>query len=259
MDLVVPGSKTSLPAAIYFVRCCQFARKQKNNCLTGLKMKTANPVLNRFVQTRTAILAAVAAAALFSTPARAFDNDNDGDDFKFDLVPSTGLPAAALKGALKNAHGRVKIESVGPVEIMKVKVWGLPPNTDFDFFVIQVPNKPFGLAWYQGDIETNRDGVGYGEFIGRFNIETFIVSLASLPAPVVFNNAFPDAALGPVSGRIHTYHLGLWFNSPADGAKAGAPGTTPFNGEGNAGVQVLNTGEFGDLAGPLKKITTSGN
>jgi hypothetical protein len=56
-----------------------------------------------------------------------------------------------------------------------------------------------------------------------------------------------------------TYHLGLWFNSPTDGAKAGAPGTTPFNGEGDAGVQVLNTGEFPDLAGPLIKITTSGN
>ena len=222
-------------------------------------MKTGTTILNRLSLVRTATLAALAAAAFLSTPARAFDNENDGDDFKFDLVLSKGLPPEAVNGPLKNAHGRVKIESLGPVEIMKVKVWGLPPNTDFDLFVIQVPQKPFGLAWYQGDIETNKYGVGYGEFIGRFNIETFIVSLASLPAPVVFNNAFPDASLGPVSGRIHTYHLGLWFNSPADGAKANAPGTTPFNGEGNAGVQVLNTGGFPDLAGPLIKITTSGN
>jgi hypothetical protein len=142
---------------------------------------------------------------------------------------------------------------------MKVKVWGLPPNTGFDLFVIQVPNAPFGLSWYQGDIQTNQNGVGYGEFVGRFNIETFIVSKASLPAPVVFNNAFPDASQGVQVGRIHTYHLGLWFNSPADGAATGAPGTTPFNGEGNAGAQVLNTGGFDDLAGPLRKVTTSGN
>jgi len=74
-----------------------------------------------------------ALAALASTPVLAGDNDNDGDDFKFDLVPSKGLPAGALSGALKNAHGQVKIESVGPVEIMDVTVWGLPPNTDFDF------------------------------------------------------------------------------------------------------------------------------
>jgi hypothetical protein len=222
-------------------------------------MKTKPKDFNRFVQWKTAVLAAAAVAVLAATPALAGDNDNDGDDLKFDLVPSKGLPDGALKGALKNAHGRVKIESVGPVEIMNVIVWGLPPNTDFDFFVIQVPNKPFGLSWYQGDIETNRNGEGYGRFVGRFSIESFIVSPASVAAPVVFRNEFPDAALGPVSGRIHTYHLGLWFNSPIDGAKAGAPGTTPFNGEGDAGAQVLNTGEFPDLAGPLIKVTTSGN
>src|SRR5580704_3633805 len=141
-------------------------------------MKTNLKDLNRFVHWKTAVLAAAAVAVLAATPALAGDNDNDGDDLKFDLVPTKGLPDGALKGALKNAHGRVKIESVGPVEIMNVIVWGLPPNTDFDFFVIQVPNKPFGLAWYQGDIETNKNGEGYGRFIGRFSIETFIVSLA---------------------------------------------------------------------------------
>ena len=87
-------------------------------------------------------LVALAVAALASTPALAGDNDNDGDDFAFDLVRSAGL--AALPTVAPNAHGRVKIESVGPVEIMRVTVWGLPPNTDFDFFVIQVPNKQFG-------------------------------------------------------------------------------------------------------------------
>jgi hypothetical protein len=216
-------------------------------------------IMNPRVKWKTVALATLAVTALAATTALAEDDNQERNEIKFDLVPSSGLPAAALNGALKNAHGRVKIESVGPVEIMDVIVWGLTANTDFDFFEIQVPNKPFGLAWYQGDIETNKNGEGYGRFIGRFSIETFIVSLASVPAPVVFHNAFPDAALGPVTGRIHTYHLGLWFNSPTDGAKAGAPGTTPFNGEGNAGVQVLNTGEFPDLAGPLIKVTTSGN
>ena len=50
---------------------------------------------------------------------------------------------------------------MGPFEIMNVTVWGLPANTDFDFFVIQGPERPFGLSWYQGDIETNRFGVGF--------------------------------------------------------------------------------------------------
>ena len=88
-------------------------------------MKTIPTILNRFVHIRTAALAAMAATALLSTPALAFDNDNDGDDFKFDLIRSNGL--TPFPKVAPNAHGRVKIESVGPVEIMKVKVWGLRP------------------------------------------------------------------------------------------------------------------------------------
>jgi len=89
----------------------------------------------------------------------------------FDMVPS----AAATNGnCLQDATARVTIDSKGSVEHMDVHVSGLPPNTEFDFFVIQLPNAPFGLAWYQGDIETNHEGRGHQKFIGRFNIETFI-------------------------------------------------------------------------------------
>ena len=72
--------------------------------------------------------------------------------------------------------------------------------------------------------------------VGRFNEETFIVAPGSVPAPSVHNNAFPDAILNPITGPIHTFHLGLWFNSPDDAVKAGCSGgPTPFNGEHNAG------------------------
>jgi hypothetical protein len=51
------------------------------------------------------------------------------------------------------------------------------------------------------------------------------------------------------------YHLGLWFNSPADAQKATCPGAvTPFNGEHNAGIQVLNTSNFKDAFGPLRSV-----
>jgi hypothetical protein len=224
-------------------------------------MKSTNNVLNRFAKMKTAGLAALALAGLTSSSALAFDTDNDGDDFKFDLVRSNGL--ANFPAVLPHAHGRVKIESVGPVEIMKVKVWGLPPNTDFDLFVIQVPNKPFGMAWYQGDIETNKNGVGYGEFTGRFNIETFMVAQDVAPAPAdPFHdpNRIPDATTNPKTNPIQMYHIGLWFNNPKDLEKLGGPGAiTPFNGEHDAGGQVLNSGEFADTDGPLKRITSSGN
>jgi hypothetical protein len=144
---------------------------------------------------------------------------------------AAGPLSNSIPNFLPNAHGRVKIESVGPVEIMDVKVEGLPPNTDFDFFVIQVPKAPFGLAWYQSDIETNKKGVGHGTFIGRFSIETFIVATPpAAPAPLVFNDQpFPDASTNPTTNLVQLYHLGLWFNNPQDAFNAGGPNTvTPL-------------------------------
>src|SRR5215475_2606689 len=164
--------------------------------------------------------------------------------------------AVVNANCLANASAAVRIQSLGPVEVMTVVVRGLPANTDFDFFVIQVPNGPFGLSWYQGDIETHAGGTGVGVFIGRFNIETFIVAPGSQPAPVVHNNAFPDASTNPITAPVHTFHLGLWFNDPADAVKAGCPGTvTPFNGEHNAGTQVLSTRNFANDQGPLRQLT----
>jgi len=171
------------------------------------------------------------------------------EKLEFTMVRGAKLVAS---GCLANATANVTIKPRGPVEVMDVNVAGLPPRTEFDFFVIQKPGAPFGLAWYQGDIETDDNGEGHGRFIGRFNEETFIVAQGSVPAPLVHNNAFPDASTNPVTNPVHTFHLGLWFNSPLDAANAGCPAdVTPFNGEHNAGIQVLNTSNFPDLQGPL--------
>jgi hypothetical protein len=176
-----------------------------------------------------------------------------GNQISFDMVRSA---AATAGNCLPNARAHVTVRSIGPVEVMDVTTQGLPANTDFDFFVIQVPNTPFGMSWYQGDIETNGNGNGRGVFIGRFNIETFIVAPGSVPAPVVHNNAFPDASSNPKTDPVHTYHLGLWFNSSTDAANAGCPATvTPFNGEHDAGIQALSTRNAADDQGPLRQLT----
>jgi hypothetical protein len=181
-----------------------------------------------------------------------------GDRITFDMGPS-----AAAAGCLPNAGARVTVRSAGPVEVMDVFTHGLPANTEFDFFVIQVPNTPFGLSWYQGDIETNAsrpnaDTNGHGQFIGRFNVETFIVAPGSAPAPVVHNQPpFPDASSNPATAPVHTFHLGLWFNDPADAVKAGCSGNvTPFNGDHNAGIQVLSTRNFANDQGPLRRLAS---
>jgi hypothetical protein len=179
----------------------------------------------------------------------------DENTLTFDLVRSA---AAANGNCLPDVKGQVRIKSKGPVEEMRVDVSGLPPRTEFDFFVIQLPNAPFGLAWYQGDIETEENGRGHQKFIGRFNIETFIVAQppGDQPAPVVHDQPpFPDADKNPATEPVHTFHLGLWFNSPADAEAAGCPNTeTRFNGDHTAGIQVLSTRNFANDQGPLRQL-----
>src|SRR5207247_7747137 len=128
---------------------------------------------------------------------------NQEQEIEFNMVRSAALQP--FVNCVPFARGEVEIKSKGPVEEMRVEVEGLPPNTDFDFFVIQKPGGPFGMSWYQGDIETDDEGEGDGKFIGRFNIETFIVAPGSVPAPQP--HGVLDASSNPVTLPIHTYHL----------------------------------------------------
>ena len=194
--------------------------------------------------------AGVLGLLLSASPLAAADDDYSPG---FNMVVSAGA-----KTCLPNATATVKVRSAGPVDIMDVTVQGLPANTDFDFFVIQVPKAPFGVAWYQGDIVTDKNGRGHQQFVGRFNVETFAFAQGSAPAPVVFTGGvLPDASLNPPFNPIQMYHLGLWFDSPVAAGKAGCPATnTPFNGEHNAGLQVLNTSNFPDDHGPLRDTAT---
>jgi hypothetical protein len=162
---------------------------------------------------------------------------------------------ASSTSCVPGARGRVTVSTPNN-QNLHVEVTGLPPNIEFDLFIIQKPTPKFGLSWYQGDIKTDSKGIGVGDFVGVFSQETFTVAPGSEPAPLVFTSPpFPDANMNPATNPIQMYHLGLWFASPIDAAAAGCPNTvTPFNGTHNAGVQVLNTSNFPDLNGPLRSI-----
>ena len=154
-------------------------------------------------------------------------------------------PEAPPSGCLEDARGDVMIQSFGPAEVMVVSVENLPPNTKFDLFLLQLPGRggePFGIASYEGDIETNAQGDGKGVFIGRFNEETFVMAPDSGPAPVVHDGGpFPDAPSNPKFRPIHTYHLGAvlrlargrparWLPRYGDAVQRGAQGrvSKPF-------------------------------
>jgi len=73
----------------------------------------------------------------------------------FNMVRSAGATAG---NCIPEARGRVTINSLGNVEVMHLEASGLPPKTEFDAFIIQLPNSPFGLSWYQGDLTTDENG-----------------------------------------------------------------------------------------------------
>ena len=171
-------------------------------------------------------------------------------EISFDMVVSAGA-----KTCLPDAKARVKVVSAGTADDMTIHASGLPANTDFDLFVIQVPKAPFGVSWYQADLHTDDDREAVQHVRGIFSIETFTVAPGMAPAPVVFTGPFPDASSNPPFNPIQTYHLGIWFDSPKDALAAKCPGTvTPFNGQHDAGIQVLNTSNFPIEHGPLRDL-----
>jgi hypothetical protein len=69
---------------------------------------------------------------------------SDEDHISFKMV--------AANACLPRAKAKVQIISDGQAEDMFIVASGLPPNTAFDFFVIQVPKAPFGLSDDQGPL-----------------------------------------------------------------------------------------------------------
>jgi len=171
----------------------------------------------------------------------------------FSLVPSSVAQSA---GVLTGAHADVYIAEMGTNEWLQMQVWGLPTATNFTLFLTQCPNPPFGVGSYAADITTDRYGHASVNLTGRFNCNAFTVAQGIAPAPVIdLTGLFPDALINPTFNPIRTYHMGIFFNSPADAVKAGLPGTiTPFNATHNAGVQVLSTCNFPAAKGPLWQI-----
>jgi hypothetical protein len=191
------------------------------------------------VGTSVALGLGLMASAFAMTPAHA------ADSIDFKLIRSAGLPAACAPKATATAH----LATVGFAEHLTLGVSGFKPGTKFDVFVIQVPNKPFGIAWYLGDIANGQTHT----FVSRLNDETFAVAVGPAAAPIP--HGARDASTNPTFAPVQTFHVGVWFNSVADGAANGcAGGPTPFNGDHTAGIQVLNTGQFDDAHGPLRRI-----
>ena len=208
-------------------------------------MRITNNLRRRAVTWATAGLAVTAVAGalgLTAASAAPVTSARHSGAFTFGLVPSPGI-----KSCLPHAGGRVTIIPGSQNDTMQVSIFGMPRNAEFDLFVIQQPNKPFGVSWYQTDVNADSHGFGQATVRGIFDVETFSVSQTGSATPFA---------------PTHQYHVGLWFNDPNLpyhlGCEPNGAGTqpivTPFNGEQHAGIQALNTAQFPDGAGPLSHV-----
>jgi hypothetical protein len=121
-------------------------------------------------------------------------------------------------------------------DTLTIKVRHVKPHLAFDLFTVQ--NTPlnsdgsangtfpgnFGLAWYQSDLQANAAGNA------TVTIKTILV-----------NQIFGfDAGTGLTP--TNTFNVGFWFNDPNDATACTFTGSTPFNGEHNAGPMAMISG-----------------
>jgi len=191
------------------------------------------------------VILALVVAALAATAAFAGD-----DTTSFKMVRSK---AAVDDNCLKGAKAQVDVRTTATAQqVLDVTLKDAPKNTEFELFITQQPNKPFGISWYQSDFDTDNQGNGEVRARGIFSEELFVFAPGVVKAPQVDDQ---DAEKNPKYDPVHTFHVGLWFGDPKDAKEAGCSGkVTQFDGDHEAGIQAFSTRNFPDLEGPLGNI-----
>src|SRR3954469_15552998 len=102
------------------------------------------------------LAAVLACGGVLASPAHA------DSSFNFKMVRTKGLPEGCAEHATASVHVDT---SPGFTEKLVIKVSGFKPNTPLVLFAIQVPNAPFGIGWYEGDVPIGPAGTGQGTLI----------------------------------------------------------------------------------------------
>ena len=143
------------------------------------------------------------------------------DEIRFDLFPSKALlPCIANGHDTPTAHVKVERENLN--DELTLTFDGLKPGLKFDLFTVQRSNQlangepdpafngSFGLAWYQSDVQVGEGSSDHDA--GRVTIQTILLDQ-------IFGFD-PDVSLAPTN----TFHVGFWFNNPADAVPCGFTG-----------------------------------
>jgi hypothetical protein len=194
----------------------------------------------------TTLIGAVAGAAAIAAGGATLAQAQPVDSLPGDLVP-VASPAAVQRSAQHTATAKVRLAPSSTAlaacfphasaqvkvslttdkkgkDTFTIKARGLKPRTDFTVFLVEQAGAPFGAAEYIGDFTTNRHGQGDNSF-------KLIVEEA-----FAFNNA--------THTRTDLNSVGVWFADPKDDDSCLGPNSpvTGFDGDADAGVQMLNSG-----------------
>jgi hypothetical protein len=187
------------------------------------------------------LLATATTLCLVSSLAVAQDKP---DEVKFKLLPNPAfLTCLSKDSTAPSATVVVKRGNLNDTALIFVK--GLKPDLDFDLFTVQRSSldesgapvsgfKGFGLAWYQSDLHSDKNGVA------KVAIRTILLDQIfgfDADAAADTTTTPPTTVLKPTN----TFHMGFWFNNPEDAAPCGFDVTkpTPFNGEHRAGPLAM--------------------
>lgn len=143
----------------------------------------------------------------------------------FDLVPRNAACLPDAQGVVTVTHR----EDGRGSDSLRLNVRGLPARTGFTVFLTAedaFASPPFGAAQYIGDFTTNAAGIG------------------SLQVDTIVGEAFSSTVVGspPTRVRAELDHLVIWFADPAQTPDCfNFPGSTPFDGDGEAGPTALSS------------------
>lgn len=150
--------------------------------------------------------------------------DRHHHDLDFDLTPTNDAVAACLPYARARVTVDLTTDKVG-FDTFAIDASGLVPNQDYTVFLLEEPGNPFGAAEYIGDFSTNGKGKGKGQF------------------RLIVEEAFASTLVDGKRVRAELDHVGFWFADPAGDDQCFADGgpITPFDGDDEAGTQVMNS------------------
>ncbi len=187
----------------------------------------------RLLWKRFTVFALAAAFVLIISALPAAAQKPEETEFKLSPFPKF-LPCITNPNDQDPPEARVEVERGELNDQLHLKLKHFKPGLAFDLFTVERskllsngtvnPDSTFtfGLAWYQSDVQVNEKGEAH-------------VKIRTILLDQIFG--FDDEV---ASKQIHnTFHVGFWFNDPADAAACGFAGFTPFNGEHHAGPLAM--------------------